>query len=104
MLTFTTEKTITAIKRQVYTGNKSAFVTVGTATAYLRPLNEQQSAENGVQFGLGFSLIFECDVDIRQADKVTIESVEYTVAGVVNHDRGNLTRYKRAVLLKPEKQ
>lgn len=107
MLTFTTEKTVTAHKRQVYVGNKSSYTTVSPVTlttCYLRPLNEEQSAANGVQFGLGFSIIVECDVDIREGDKVTIDGVEYTVRGVVNHDRGGLTRYKRALCLKPEKQ
>ena len=105
MKTFTNQKTITAIKRQTYVGDKSSFASVGTATAYLRPLNEEQSSNNGVQFGLGFSLIFEVDVDIREGDKVTIDSVEYTVRGIVNHDRGSaLVQYKRAVITKPEKQ
>ena len=104
MRTFTNQKVISAIKRQTYVGQKSTFASVGTATGYLRPLSEEASAANGVQFGYGFNLIFETDVDIRENDKVTIEGVEYTVKGVVNHDRGNLTAYKRALLTKPENQ
>jgi hypothetical protein len=73
-------------------------------TCYLRPMNEEQSAQNGVQFGLGFMVIVECDVDIRQGDIMVIEGIEYTIRGVVNHDRGHLTRYKRASVTKPEKQ
>lgn len=73
-------------------------------TCYLRPLNELQSAENGVQYGLGFQVIVECEVDIREGDKITIEGVEYTLRGVVNHDRGGATRYKRAVGVKAENQ
>ena len=73
-------------------------------TGYLRPMNEEQSAVNGVQFGLGFMLIVECDVDVQQGDRLEIEGVNYTVRGVVNHDRGNLTRYKRCAMTKPEKQ
>ena len=73
-------------------------------TCYLRPMGEEDSAMNGVQFGLGFSIIVECDVDILEGDKLTIEGVEYTIRGVVNHDRGSATRYKRALALKAEKQ
>jgi hypothetical protein len=104
MQTFTTQKTISAINRQVYVGDKSSYSSVGTATCYLRPLNEEQSASNGVQFGLGFSIIVECDVDIREGDKVTIDAVDYTIRGVVNHDRGIRTSYKKALALKGENQ
>jgi len=75
-----------------------------TYTCYLRPLNEEQSASNGVQFGLGFSIIVEVDFDIREGDKVTIDTVEYTIRGVVNHDRGIRTQYKKCLALKAENQ
>lgn len=104
MRTFTNQKTISAIKRQTYVGNKSSYASVGTATGYLRPLSEEASSVNGVQFGFGFNLIVETDVDIRETDKVTIDSVEYTVRGVANHDRGGATKYKRILMVKPETQ
>lgn len=99
---FTGQKTISAIKRQTYTGDKSSFASVGTATGYLRPLTEEQSSTNGLQYGNGFSLIVETSVDIQEMDKVTIDSVDYLVRGVVNHDRGGILAYKRAVLTKPQ--
>lgn len=101
---FTQNNTISAIKRQTYTGDKSVYSTVGSGTGYLRPLSEEQASANGIQYGLGFSLIVETDVDIQEADKVTVDSVEYTVRGVVNHDRGEITAYKRCLLLKGENQ
>ena len=104
MKTFTNQKTISAIKRMVYTGNKSIFSSVGTATGYLRPLTEESSSVNGIQFGFGFNLIVEIDVDIREGDKVTIDSVEYTVSGVADHDRGGVTAYKRILMTRPETQ
>lgn len=105
MLTFTKQKTVTAIKRQSYSGTpaKSVYSTIGSTTCYLRPLNEEQAAVNGVQFGLGFSAIFETSVDVRESDKLVIEGIEYTVRGIVNHDRGFRTSYKRALITKPEK-
>ena len=99
---FTGQKSITAILRQTYTGDKSAYASVGTATGYLRPLTEEQSSVNGLQYGNGFSLIVETSVDIREQDKVTIDSVTYLIRGVVNHDRGGLLAYKRAILTKPQ--
>jgi hypothetical protein len=99
---FTGQNSITGIKRQVYLLGKSSYVLAATSTAtgYLRPLNEEQAAANGVQYGLGFSLIVECSVDIQEGDKFTIGSDNYTVRGVVNHNRGGLTAYKRCLLLK----
>lgn len=103
MLPFTGQKTISAIKRLVYVGDKSSYSSVGSATGYLRPLNEVENSNAGFQYGNGFSLIIETDVDIREADKITIDSVEYTIKGVVNHDRGGITAYKRCLMVKPEK-
>ena len=102
MQTFTSQKIISAIKRQTYVSGKSTFVSVGTATGYLRPLSEESSSVNGVQFGFGFNLIVETDVDIRENDKVVIDGIEYTLRGVVNHDRGGITKYKRALMVKGE--
>ncbi len=96
-------KTISAIKRQVYLTGKSSYVATvmaSTTTGNLRPLSEEQATANQMQWGLGFSLIVETGVDIQEGDKLTIAGVEYTVRGVVNHDRGGFTAYKRALLLK----
>lgn len=104
MRSFTGQKTVSAISRQTYSGSpsKSTYSSVGTATCYLRPLTEEQAAMNGMQYGTSFSAIFETSVDVREADKLTIDGVVYTVRGVVNHDRGFATAYKRALLTKPE--
>jgi hypothetical protein len=107
MQTFTTQKTISAHDRQTYSGDISTYgpVLVSPAdTCYLRPLTEEQAATNGVQFGYGFSIIVECDVDLREGDHIAIEGVTYTIRGIVNHDRGNRTRYKRALALKETNQ
>lgn len=99
MLFFSTQQTISAISRQVYTGNKSTFTSVGTGTGYLRPLSEEKSAVNGMQFGNGFQLITEVSLDIRIGDKLTINSVDYTVRGMANHNRGiSLLQYKKYIL------
>lgn len=103
MRKFLQENIISAIKRQTYTGGKSAYSSVGSGTGYLRPLSETQSATNNLQYGVGFSLLVENSVDIREADKVTVDSVEYVVNGVATHARGAVP-YKRCLLTKPEKQ
>ena len=104
MLKFTGEKIVTAITRQTYSGSpqKSSYSSVGTATCYLRPLTEEQASMNGFQYGTGFSAIFETSVDIREADKLTIGGLVYSVRGVVNHDRGGVVAYKRVLLTKAE--
>jgi hypothetical protein len=104
MRTFTGQKSISAITRQTYSGSpsKSSYASVGTATCYLRPLTEEQASMNGMQFGTGFTAIFETSVDVREGDKLTIDTVVYTVRGVVNHDRGVNTAYKRCLLMKAE--
>ena len=104
MLFFTNQKSISTVKRQVYTGDKSTYTTVlSSQTGYLRPLTEEQASANGLQYGTAYALIVETSVDIREGDKVTIDSIEYTVRGMVNHDRGGICAYKRIVMTKPEK-
>lgn len=99
---FTQNNTISAIKRQSYSGGKSTYSTVGSGTGYLRPLSEEQASANGLQFGLAFNLLVETDVDIRETDRVTVDSEEYTVKGVANHNRGGYTAYKRCLIIKGE--
>lgn len=102
MLYFTGQKEITAIKRQLYVGNISSFTTVGTSTCYLRPLSEIESSNNGSQYGILYNAIFESDVDVRENDKIIIDSIEYLIKGVSNHDRGAFTQYKKALVVKPQ--
>jgi hypothetical protein len=104
MRTFTGQKTVSAISRQSYTGtpSKSVYASVGTSTCYLRPMTEEQASVNGFQYGLAFTAIFETSVDVRESDKITIDSVVYTVRGVANHDRGYATGYKKCVITKAE--
>lgn len=59
---------------QLYQPSGTVVFETAYRTCYLRPLNEEESASNGVQFGLGFQIIVECDVDIREGDKVNISN------------------------------
>lgn len=104
MRTFTTEKSITSVKRQVYTGAKSTLTEVHTGfTGYLRPLSDDLAAANGLQFGQGYQLITEVGVDIQTGDRITIDAQDYTVRGKAVHDRGRGTAYTRFLMVKPEK-
>lgn len=102
MRTFTNQTAVSAIKRMTYTGDKSAYSSVGTSTCYFRPLSEKQAADNSLQYGNAFSAIFETDQDVRAADVLTIGGTDYTVQGIVNHNRGRVG-YIRAILTKPAK-
>ena len=110
MQTFTNQKVVVDQSRLVYSGTppKSTFVSIATnKTCYLRPLNEEESSVNGVQYGRGFMIIFEVDYDIEQGDKFIIEDLDgtpntYTVRGIAKHDRGGATKYIRAVATLPE--
>lgn len=100
---FTGQKSITKVERQVYSGSLSSYTTTTVATTgYLRPLSEEQASMNNIQYGNGFSLIVETGTDIQEGDRLTIAAVIYTVRGIVDHDRGGLTAYRRCLLLKPQ--
>lgn len=103
MLTFTGQKTISSLTRiNGYSGNLSQSITMPGFTGYLRPMSETESSANGFQYGTVFSLIIETDVDIQEQDKITIDDIEYTVQGVATHDRGFGTRYKKALINRPQ--
>lgn len=104
MRTFTNNATVSAVSRiSGYTGNLSQSSAVtGFTTCYLRPLSEIESSANGYQYGTVFNAIFETGTDIRQQDKITIDSVVYLVQGVANHNRGYGTKYVKALLIRPE--
>jgi hypothetical protein len=105
MRIFTTQKTITNHTRLGnYVGNlsSSTTVTTGPVSCYLRPLSEIESSNNGYQYGIAHSAIFEVGEDIQEQDKITIDSVEYTVKGVVDHSRGYATGYIKALIIKPQ--
>ena len=89
------------IKRQVYVGDKSSLATVGTVKGYLRPLSEEQASLNGFAFGIGFVLLVDDEVDLRENDDVVIDGVTFKVSGVANHDRLNIA-HKRALISKTE--
>jgi len=95
--TFYTKTAI--IKRQTYTGDKSALTTVATVKGHLRPLDEVQSSANGFQFGQGHAFQVPTNTDIKEGDELTIDGETYTVKGVAVHDRPPVTvAHKRALL------
>lgn len=103
MLYFTKQNIITLLQRPTYTSGKSAFATIsGNYSGYLRPLSEEISAVNGIQWGQGFQLITESGVDIRTGDRVTISSTVYTIRGAADHNRGGFTAYKKFLLVLTE--
>lgn len=75
---------------------------VTTATCYIRPLSEEQSALNGLQWGQGYQVITETSVDIRVGDRVTIDSVLYVIKGMANHNRGGSLAYKKYLATLPQ--
>jgi hypothetical protein len=103
MLHIANQKSLTKVERQVYTSGKSTFTDVGIAsTVYLRTMNDEQTALNGLQFGQGFICICDVTLDIRFGDRVTIEGATYVVKGVAKHDRGSYCDYMRLMLTKPQ--
>lgn len=103
MQTFTKNNAITSISRLTYSGTPSKgtrAATGGTGTGYLRPLSEDQAAQNGLQWGQGHTLITEVDMDIQVGDVLTIDGNNFTVRGFADHNRGGRTAYYKFLLIK----
>lgn len=92
------QQTAITVQRQVRTGDKTAYSTVTTGRAYLRPMSEEESSTNGYQYGKGFMLLCDIDVGIKESDKIIADGVTYTIRGVTNHARGP-HKFSKAVLV-----
>lgn len=100
---FTNQKEITSIKRHQYSGSPDGSTRTEIATTgsiYLRPLSEEQSIVNEVQFGQGYMGFVDEDLDIQESDEITVDGQTYEVKGMAHHDRG-FHRFKRLILTKP---
>lgn len=103
MRTFTNQHTISQVKRLTYSGTPSKgvmSVVLNNLTGYLRPLSEEQSAINGMQWGQGYTLIMETTSGVLVGDVITISSIDYTVRGLADHNRGGATAYFKYLLVK----
>lgn len=94
MQTFTSQRSVSAVKRLSYSGGKGTYSAVSGATysCYLHALSEKDAAVNAMQWGTAYAAIFELGADIRKADILTIDSVDYTVQGVATYSHGNAPR------------
>ena len=86
---FFLDKSISAVKRQTYTGSKSALTTVTglTAACYLEAMDSVMAAQSGLEWGKAFNVFTESGVNITESDMITIESVNYTVKGTQDWSR-----------------
>ncbi len=101
MQTYLKQESIT-IRRQIYVGNKSTFSDLETVTAYVRPLTEEESSINGLQFGQGLFVMVEDTADVQEGDKILFRTIEHTVQGVALHDRGiSVPHFKQVLMTKP---
>lgn len=82
------QQTAITVDRQVRTGDKTAYSTVATGFAYIKPMTEEQTSSNGYQYGKGHVLLCDIDTTIKESDRVTANSIVYTVRGVARHARG----------------
>lgn len=93
MRTFSTQDNITAVKRQVYTNNKSVLTATGNVyTCALRALAADEAAINGMQWGTAYSVILETGADIKTGDVLTINGSDYTIKGVATYGHANVKR------------
>ena len=86
------------VDRQVRTGDKTAYSTVSTGFAYIKPMTEEQTSQNGYQYGKGHILLCDIDTTIKESDRVTSNGILYTVRGVARHNRGP-HKFIKAILM-----
>lgn len=71
------------IKRQTYTGDKSTYATVaGTIMGYFAPTSTNETVGSQGIISQSYQFITDGPQDIRQNDRLVINSTEYGVKGV----------------------
>ena len=95
------EKDLATVSRLNKVGDTSSYSTVGTVRGFLKPLSEEQSAVNEIQYGKGFSFTTKKNSDIEASDIITIDGIDYTVNGSVFHPTG--AGFKKCILENPLK-
>lgn len=91
-LYFTTQRLFQNESKSIYLENSYGY-------GHLRQLDEKTSQLNNIQYGEGYSLMVEGDVDIITGDRVFVDSVAYEVKGV-KYDSFSSIDIKTALLNK----
>ena len=78
------------------------YSAVGTIRGFLKPLTEEESANNSIQFGQGYSFYVKLGADLQTEDRLIIKNTEYTVRGATEFPTS--AGYLKAILEKPQNE
>lgn len=82
-ITFTTE-------RLLQNGSKSTYIANASGTGHIRQLDDRTANLNSIQFGEGYNMYVEGDVDVEETDRVTADGRVYEVRGVKRETLGSI--------------
>lgn len=90
------------VERKTKVGTKYTFGAAGSVRCFLQPLiagriNEEAMRTQGLTFAKSYQLYAPYEADLKDGDKLTIDGIVYTIAGIKSYHYGNL-QHKRALL------
>jgi hypothetical protein len=102
MISYIGQETIN-ITGLVYTADIGEYVAKSTDNpAYVRPLTEEESQVNEIQYGRGFFVMVYNTVDVEETDTVVWNSTDYTIQGVSIQKRGfSIPDFKQIIMFLP---
>lgn len=83
-------KSVATVTRLTQTGDKSSYGASGTVEGYLEPLDSDTNVVTGPLMGQAFRFVCDGDSDVLVTDKMSIDSVSYTVRGTRVYDAAGL--------------
>ena len=90
------------IYRQTYQGDKSSYTSTGNSCLwYLHPLSPERNQIGIEKFGKEFAFSTVVDADIKENDKLLIDSTYYVVKGQASYT-GIRVKFKRVNVVKQE--
>lgn len=80
---FTTE-------RLLQNGSKSTYIANASGVGHLRQLDDRTAQINSIQFGEGFNMYVDGNVDVIETDRITAGGRVYEVRGVKQDTLGSI--------------
>ena len=97
-------QTVITIHRMVYDAeDRGTFeIIANDVPCYMRELTPEESATNGMMWGVGYFFMFKGDVDIDRGDTLTDPTLDerFGVEGVTYHPQGKTIDAFKQVLAK----
>lgn len=85
------------VQRSTQVGSKYIYGDAGSISCFLQPIDAESAQLYGITWAKGSTLYIPIAADLKEGDRIVIDSITYGVRGMKKHNYGNL-KHGKAVL------